>query len=264
MADGTPGGYGVSPRFDPRHVGLDQAGSLLRETYALIAQSPLRLFAIVFLLSLISLALESTLPFYFGLVARGAVGAIWFTGFYVALESARTGKPPGLRDFEAVLRLDPGKFTLLAIVGSVPMILVLLGWWADWGLDAMVQFTASTGDGTGAPQVMPQREKVLFDVIDDFAQVPFFFVLPLCALYPWNASRTLSGSLIAVARNSNWVLVLTLVTLGIDIGVDVIYDFLAPQSVMSELVRLLVSFFYLFVAIAASAFTLILLQRSLR
>ncbi|HXY22413.1 MAG TPA: hypothetical protein VEI29_06995, partial [Burkholderiaceae bacterium] len=100
------------------------------------------------------------------------------------------------------------------------------------------------------------RQQLEFVVVFNLVGMPLIFIQPLCVLYTWSATRTLSANLLAWIANWRWALVITLLLIPIAIGLDSFDPSSAPEIVLSLLSEVAVE-------IGLSAFTLVLLQRSL-
>jgi hypothetical protein len=257
--NGAAPGAAAAPatRFAPRCIPLGQAGSLARESLALLARAPLRFFSIAFVLSMMRFLPGAALHAFPGMLAGAALGAILDAGFFRALHTAREGRKPGLPDLGAVFLLPPPKFLLLALSGAVPFLLVLVAWWFDWGPVAMADWGTLPADASVPLLEMPPRERFLRIVIEDLASAPFFFLQPLAILNAWSASRTLSGALLAALANWRWVLALTAGISALVLGID-LFD------VKGELASFVAILFLVAVGVAWDAITYVLLQRSLR
>jgi len=223
----------------------------MRESAALLGAAPARLTAL-FLLVFVPVQLLPNVP-YIGMALREALASIGFAGFFVALASARQARRPTILDIAQAWRLPGDKLLLLVASGLVPLLFVLLVWWLDLGgaqLDALLS-------GRGPEGVLPERQQLEFVVIFNLVGMPLLFVQPLCVLYAWSATRTLSANLLAWHANWRWALVIALVLIPIAIGLDS-FD---PGSI-SEILLSLIS--EVVVEIALSAFTLVLLEHSLQ
>jgi len=129
---------------------------------------------------------------------------------------------------------------------------VLLVWWIDIGgaqLDVLLS-------GQAPEAVLPARQQLEFVVVFNLVGMPLIFIQPLCVLNTWSATRTLSANLLAWIANWRWALVITLLLIPIAIGLDSFDPSSAPEIVLSLLSEVAVE-------IGLSAFTLVLLQRSL-
>ena len=241
-----------TPRpFAPRPVGLDQFPALLRETAALLGAAPARLSGL-FLVIFVPIQILLIVP-YIGMALHEALASIGFAGFFVALESVRQGRRATLLDLWQAWRLPGDKLLLLVASGLVPLLVVLLVWWWDIGaaqLDALLS-------GRSPEAAVLGRQQLEFDVIFNLVAMPLLFIQPLCVLFTWSATRTLSANLLATVANWRWALLIALLQMPIAIGLDSI-----DQASLLEVLLSLVS--EVAVAIALSAFTLVLLQRSLQ
>jgi len=245
-----PAPWGTPRRFAPRPVALDQFPALLRDTIALIGGAPARLCAL-FLLVFVPVQILPNVP-YVGMALREALASIGFAGFFVALESVREGRRATVLDMVQPWRLPGDKVILLAASGLVPLLAVLFAWWLDVGgteLDTLLS-------GRAPEAILPARQQLEFVVVFNLVGMPLLFVQPLCVLYPWSATRTLSANLLAWFANWRWALLITALLIPVAIGLDS-FD---PASA-AEIVLSLIS--EVGVEIALSAFTLVLLQRSL-
>jgi len=245
-----PTPWSTARRFAPQPVGLEQFPSLLRETAALLGAAPARLVAL-FLLVFVPIQILPNVP-YIGMALREALASIGFAGFYVALESVRQARRPAILDMAQSWRLPADKLVLLVASGLAPLLVVLLVWWIDIGaaqLDVLLS-------GQAPEAVLPARQQLEFVVVFNLVGMPLIFIQPLCVLYTWSATRTLSANLLAWIANWRWALVITLLLIPIAIGLDSFDPSSAPEIVLSLLSEVAVE-------IALSAFTLVLLQRSL-
>ena len=245
-----PAPWSTTRRFAPRSVGLEQFPELMRESAALLWTAPAR-FAALFLLVFVPIQVLPNVP-YIGMALRAALASIGFAGFYVALESMRQGRRPTIMDMAQSWRLPADKLVLLVISGLVPLFAVLLVWWIDIGgaqLDTLL-------NGRAPEPVLPARQQLEFVVVFNVVGMPLIFIQPLCVLYSWSATRTLSANLLAWIANWRWALVITLLLIPIAIGLDS-FDPASVPEIVSSLISEVV------VEIVLSAFTLVLLQRSL-
>jgi len=246
-----PALWGTPRRFAPRPVGLDQFPSLLRDAAALLRAAPGRLCGF-FLLVFVPIQLLSGVP-YIAMPLRETLASIGFAGFFVALEVARQGRRPTLLDMAYSWRLPADKLILLVASGLVPLLAVLLVWWLDIGgaeLDAYLSGRAPEGS-------LPVRQQLEFVLVFNLVGMPLLFIQPLCALCSWSATRTLSADLLAWAANWRWALLVTLVLVPVAIGLESFDPASALEVVLSLLSEVAVE-------IGLSAFTLVLLQRSLQ
>jgi len=247
----APAPLGTPRRFAPRTVGLDEFSSLARESAALLAAAPGRL-CVLFLLVFLPIQLVPSLP-YIAMPLRATLAAVGFTGFFAALEAARKGRPPSFLDMLLPWRLAPDKIALLVASGLVPLLLALVAWWLDLGSNALDDLLGGRA-GEGAPAMRQQLE---FVVVINLVSMPLLFLQPLCILFPWSGSRTLAANVLAWLANWRWALVLALVSIPLAIGLDS-FDPGDPVEILLSLISEVA------VEIALSAFTLVLLQRSLR
>ncbi len=241
----------MSRRFDPRPVGLDQARSLLTESLALFQKAPRRLTGF-FLLVFFPIQLLPALP-YFGMPLREALAAIGYAGIFVALEAVQLGRKAALSNLAVPWRLSADKILLLVASGLLPLLGVLLVWWADWGGDALDAYLSGAMRGAA----LPARQEVEFVVVSNLLGMPLLFVQPLAVLYSWSGSRTLAASLLAWVANWRWVGMLSLGMIPVAIGLDS----LEPRTILDLVLMLTLA---AAVELGVCVFTLTLLQRSLR
>jgi hypothetical protein len=246
-----PAPAGAPRRFAPRRIAFDQGADLVRESYALLAASPWRLSG-MFLLVFVPLQLLPNFP-YVAMPLRVALASIGYAGFFAALESVRQGRPATLLDMALPWRLRPDKLVLLVAAGLVPLLVVLIVWALDVGAG---QFDALLSR-QGPDAVLAPRQQIEYILVSDLLGVPLLFLQPLCVLHAWSATRTLSATLILALVNRHWVLALT----AVEIAVDVALVAFEPTSAAEDIVSLLTD---LAVYMVLSAFTLVLMQRSLR
>jgi len=242
---------GMPRRFAPRAVGLGEIPSLLQETAALLGAAPARLCGL-FLLVYLPVQLLSGIP-YAAKPLRLAIAAIGLAGYFVALEAARSGRVPGLLNMLVPWRLPAEKLILLAVSGLLPLLCVLLVWWFDLGWDTVDNFLSGPPPADG----ISLRQQLEFELAFNITGMPLLFVQPLCVLYSWSASRSLSANLLAVAANWRWALALALISIPIDLGLSAFDQGSAPEILLSLLADVAIE-------MAMGAFTLVLLQRSLR
>ena len=242
---------GMPRRFAPRAVGWREFQSLVQEAVALLGAAPARLCGL-FLLVYLPVQLLSGIP-YAAKPLRLALASIGLAGYFVALEAARSGRVPGLLNMLVPWRLPAEKLVLLAASGLLPLLCVLLVWWFDLGWDTVDNFLGGPPPADG----MSLRQQLEFELAFNIAGVPLLFVQPLCVLYSWSASRSLSANLLAVAANWRWALALALISIPIDLGLSAFDQGSAPEILLSLLADVAIE-------MAMGAFTLVLLQRSLR
>ena len=250
MTDLPPGNSGVPRRFEPKPVPLSEWTEMARDAALMIGAAPVRLIGL-YLLVYLPIQLFPNFP-YVAIPIRATIGAIGFTGFFLALDAARSGRPPTIVDMALAWRLPAGKLAVLALSGLLPIACMALVWWLDLGGNAVNDLLS----GRLEPDKFTPHQQLDAVLAIDFAGLPLFFLQPLCMLAPWSASRTLSANFIACAVNWRWVLALTLLQVPIDIGTSA----LGTENGFEQLLSLLSE---LAVAIVLSAFTLRLLQRSL-
>jgi len=246
-----PALWGTPRRFVPRPVGLDQFPSLLRETAALVRAAPGRLCAL-FLLVFLPVQILPGVP-YIGMPLRETLASIGFAGFFVALEVVRQGRRPTLLDMAYSWRLPGDKLILLVASGLLPLLAVLLVWWLDIGateLDAYLSGHAPEGS-------LPVRQQLEFVLVFNLVGMPLLFIQPLSVLCSWSATRTLSANLLVWIANWRWALIITLVLIPVAIGLES-FD---PASALEVALSLISE---VAVEIGLSAFTLVLLQRTLQ
>ena len=251
MSAQPPAPWSAARRFAPRPVGLEQFPALARDAAALLGAAPARLSAL-FLLVFVPIQILPNVP-YIGMALREALASIGFAGFFAALESVRLGQRPTILDMAQPWRLPADKLALLVASGLVPLLAVLLVWWLDIGgaqLNALLS-------GRAPETTLPARQQLEFVVVFNLVGMPLLFIQPLCVLYTWSATRTLSADLLAWHANWRWALLITLMLIPIAIGLDSFDPASAPEIVLSLISEVAVE-------IALSAFTLVLLQRSLQ
>ncbi len=246
----VPAPSGVPRPFAPRPVGLDQFASLLHESAAILGRAPGRLFGL-FLLVFLPIQILPSVP-YAAMPLRTTLATIGFAGFFRVLESVRHGRPATLADMIAAWKLPADKLVLLAASGLLPLLAALLLWWFDMGGSQLDAYLGGREPGSA----LGLRQQVEFVVVLNLAGMPLLFVQPLCVLCAWSGTRTLSANLIAWIANWRWALLLTLVLIPLAIGLDS-FD---PENALEILLSLGGE---IVVEIALSAFTLVLLQRSL-
>jgi len=238
-------------RFAPRAVGWEEFRSLVQETAALLGAAPARLCGL-FLVVYLPVQLLSGIP-YAAKPLRLAIASIGLAGFFVALEAVRAGRVPGLLNMLVPWRLAPGKLILLAVSGLLPLLCVFLFWWLDLGWDAVDNFLGGPPPADG----MSLRQQLEFELAFNLCGAPLLFVQPLCVLYTWSASRSLSADLLAVAANWRWALGLALISIPIDMGLSAFDAGSVPEMLLSLLADIGIE-------MAMGAFTFVLLQRALR
>lgn len=192
---------GDAPGFRVRPVRLDEAAGLLQDAGALIAAGGGRAAAWFALLSLpIVLTLDGQVLTLF---LREAYAAVAYTGFTALLEAARRREVPQWRHFAGVFRYGESRVVLMILSGVVPVAIGLAALWAGWGFDATAAYLAAPAGPQG-----PAERQMAFDrfVAEVLADLPFTFIAPVCALYAWSGSRSMSANLIACVANWRWVL----------------------------------------------------------
>jgi hypothetical protein len=238
-------------RFAPRAVGVEELRSLLQETVTLLSAAPARLCGL-FLLVYLPVQLLSGIP-YAAKPLRLAIASIGLTGYFVALEAVRSGRVPGLLNMLVPWRLSAEKLILLAVSGLLPLLCVLLVWWLDLGWDTVDNFLSGPPPADG----ISLRQQMEFELAFNISAIPLLFIQPLCVLYTWSASRSLSANLLAVAANWRWALALALIAIPIDLGLSAFDEGSVPEVLLSLLADVAIE-------MAIGAFTFVLLQRSLR
>jgi len=236
--------------FAPRAVGLDQFLSLVQESTTLLGAAPLRLCGL-FLLVYLPVQLIPGMP-YMAMPLRAALGSIGLAGFFLALEAARVGRTPTLPDMLSGFRLPAGKLALLAAAGIVPLLCVLAVWRADLGWGEFDIILSGRIPG----QMPAERQQVQFVLVYNLLSMPLLFLQPLCVVFAWTATRTLSGSLLVWLANWRWALLLTLALIPISFGIDE-FDTTSGAQVFLALAGEVA------VEVVLSAFTLVLLARAL-
>jgi hypothetical protein len=237
--------------FAPRAVRAGEFVALVREAVALVGAAPGRLCGL-FLLVFLPVQLLSVVP-YAAMPLRFSIAAVGLAGYYSALEAVRAGRPATLMDMLLPWRLPADKVILLVASGVLPLLAVLLVWWFDLGWEAVDAFLGGRVPSDG----FPMRQEFEFVLVINLVGTPLLFVQPLCVLYSWSASRSLSANLLAFVANWRWAVALALISIPIAIGLDA-FD---PKSVPEILLSLMAD---VAVEMALGAFTLVLLQRSLR
>jgi hypothetical protein len=250
--------------FAPRAVGFQEAGSLLRETWKLVFLSPGRLIglylAIYLPVQLVSGMALVVMPL------RSALVSIGFAGYYLALEAAYRGRPPGLSDLAGLVRMPRGLWALLALAGLFSVLAVWGLWWLDMGTAQLRELltaplAAAADPARAAEAVMtvsnpPLAQKIEAVAMENLIDIPLLFLQPLCVLRSWSATRTLSANLIASLANWRWALVLA-VALGA--AGFALYDW-QPQGLGSTFLLLAAD---VAIGIVSNAFTLVLMHRAL-
>jgi hypothetical protein len=237
--------------FAPRPVRAGEFVALLQEAAALVGAAPGRLCGL-FLLVFLPVQLLSVVP-YAAMPLRFSIAAVGLAGYYSALEAVRAGRPATIMDMLLPWRLPADKVILLVASGLLPLLAVLLVWWFDLGWDAVDAFLGGRVPADG----FPMRQEFEFVLVINLVGTPLLFVQPLCVLYSWSASRSLSANLLAFVANWRWALALALISIPIAIGLDA-FD---PKSIPEILLSLMAD---VAVEMALGVFTLVLLQRSLR
>jgi len=237
--------------FAPRVVGADEFLSMVQEAAVLVRTAPGRLFGL-FLLIFLPVQLLSAVP-YAAMPLRFSIAAVGLAGYFSVLEALRTGRTAKLPDMLLPWRLPADKIILLVASGLLPLLAVLLVWWFDLGWAAVDEFLGGQAPADG----FPMRQEFEFVFVINLVGMPLLFVQPLCVLYSWSASRCLSANLLAFVANWRWAVALALISIPIAIGLDA-FD---PKSIPEMLLSLLAD---VVVEMGLGAFTLILLQRSLR
>jgi hypothetical protein len=246
--------HSEAPRgFAPHVVGFNEFGSMVQETAGLLGAAPARLCGLFLMIFLPVQLISTPLLHYAALPLRFAIAAVGLAGYYVVLEALRQGRPATLLDMLQPWRLAPDKIVLLVASGLVPLLAVLLVWWFDIGWEAVDAFL----DGQVPPEGLPLRQEIELVLVVNVVGTPILYVQPLAVLRSWTASRTLAANLLAFLANWRWALALAAVSIPIDIGLDA-FD---PKTVPEILISLLAD---VVVEMALGAFTLVLLQRSLR
>lgn len=217
----------------------------------LIGTAPGRLFGL-FLLVFLPVQLLAAVP-YAALPLRFSVAAVGLAGYFSALEAVRTGRAATLADMLAPWRLPADKVILLVASGLLPLLAALLVWWADLGWEAVDAFLGGQAPADG----FPMRQEFEFVCVINLVGMPFLFIGPVCVLYTWTASRSLSANLLAFLANWRWALALGLISIPIAIGLDAFDPKTIPEMLLSLLSDIVVE-------MGLGAFTLVLLQRSLR
>jgi hypothetical protein len=230
---------------------MEEFVSMVRETGSLLAAAPGRLCGL-FLLIFLPVQLLSAMP-YAAMPLRFSVAAVGLAGYYSALQAVREGRPATLMDMLLPWRLPADKVILLVVSGLVPLLAVLLVWWIDLGWEAVDAFLGGQMPAEG----FPLRQEIEFVLVLNVVGTPLLFVQPLCVLYAWTGTRSLAANLLAVLANWRWALALALLSIPIAIGLDS-FD---PKSVPEILLSLMAD---VAIEMGLGAFTLVLLQRSLR
>ncbi len=252
--------------FAPHPVAVRGIGQLLGETRSLLAVAPGRLLGLYLLVYLPVQLLSGTA--YLAMPLRAIVASIGFAGYYCALEAARLGRMPGLRDMAAPWRLPPDKLVLLGLAGLVPVLLVWLVWWLDLGsleldrlltaplADAAADSTRdplSAGLTVSDPALVQKIEAV---AVENLLDIPLLLLQPLCVLYAWSATRTFSANLLVSLTNWRWGLLLAVLLTPAGL---ILYSW-HPQGLLQNLVLLSTDIVF---GIVPSAFSLVLMHHSL-
>jgi hypothetical protein len=198
-------------RFPLRRVGLGEASALLQASLYPFRAAGLRLLGLYLLLwiPIVLFAFAGALgPSLFDIYA-----ALAFTGYTCALDAASRSELPDLRHLGVALRFGPDKLMLLVLTGVLPRLAAIAVMWSLWGIDETARFL----DALAQPQSHPvPAMKLLYELAQSLAQLPFTFVAPVWALYRWSASRSMAANLLACWVNWRWVLAMTVVTALID------------------------------------------------
>jgi hypothetical protein len=255
-----------TPGFAPRSVAWREGVPMLRAALAMFAAAPVR-FMGFYLLFTIPLVLIAG-PGWLALPVHVTLLSIALTGIYAALESARRGEPPGLRDMCSPWLLPAGKIVLLGLSGALPLLAEWLVWWGDLGtgpLQALLGVPIGLSDADSQEAAVnaaralsavnpPLPQKLEEAAMDGLLGIPLLLLSPLCVLRPWSANRTLAANLIASLKNWHWGLALAVILEPIDLGLQ----FLEPGRA-GGLLLLLVDAAR---SILASAFVLALMHRA--
>jgi len=193
-------------RFALRRVGFAEARLLLRESIAPFRAAPLRLVG-MFLLIWIGQLLISRIPTY-GIFLNDVVAALAYTGYTFALDAATRSEVPNFQHLGVVLRFGQDKLILLALAGIVPIVVAFLVLFGMWGSEATAGFLAEL---YGSPGKASTDLSLDLWAAENVANLPFFFVQPVWALYRWSGSRSMAANLLACWVNWRWVLASTAV-----------------------------------------------------
>ncbi len=250
MNGNPPAPSGAPRRFAPQPVGLEELPALARATVAVIGGAPWRLVGL-YLVVFLPFQLLLGVP-YLGRPLGSAFASVGFAGYFAAMDAVRLGRAPAFADLLRPWRMPSAKLALLAVAGVVPLLFVVLVWWADLGVAQLDTLLSGADQG-----LLGARQQVEFIVVFNAVGMPLLFLQPLSVLYTWTASRTLSANLIVCVANWRWALALTLVAIPIGIGLAS----LDPSSAADTLLSLIAE---VAVDMVLSAFTLVLMRRSLR
>ena len=261
--DATPG---RDSSFAPRPVAFQLGGQLLRETSAILAAAPGRLLGLYLLIYLPVQLLSG--PAYLAMPLRASLASVGFAGFYCALEAARLGRAPGLRDLAGPWRLPRDKLVLLCLGGLVPVLLVWLAWWIDLGSLELGKLLANSLADGGADSARDNLstvasvsnpalgQKIEAVLIENLADIPLLLLQPMCVLFSWSATRTFSANLMVSLANWHWGLFLAAALTPIGLS---LYSY-HPGTLSGDLLLLIAD---VAVGIFLNAFCLVLLHHSL-
>lgn len=250
--------------FAPRAVALREAGPLLRAAAAVVLFSPARLvglyLAVYLPVQLISGTAVAAMP------VRAILASIGFAGYFYALEAACRGRPPGLGDLGAVLRLPGDRLVLLGLAGLLSVFAVWASWWLDLGTTQirllLTAPLAVAGDPAHAADAVmtvsnpPLAQMIEAVTVENLIDVPLLFLQPLCVLRSWSATRTLSANLLASLANWRWGLVLA----GVLGAVGLALYAWQPHDAAGTFLLLVAD---VAVGIVSNAFILVLMHRAL-
>jgi hypothetical protein len=197
--------------FAVRAVALSEWQSLLARAMQLLQAAGWRLFWL-FVACLIPLEALTFIP-YAGFWMKTALASIAFCSLYFALDAvAKGGKVRAVHLLRA-FRQAPDKLALLAIAGMIPLAFALLGLVGRLGFDATWHWM---GDIVNAEVRPSEADWLVFKAAAYAASAFFLFVLPICALRPWSASRSLAANFIALRANWQWALTLAVVGVALE------------------------------------------------
>lgn len=251
----------AAPGFHPRPVALGRAGSLVRESCALLLAAPGRLIGLYFVAFLVVQIFSGVA--YLAVPLRWALASVAYTGFYLALDRVRCGQQPGLRDMGRPWVLPFDRIALLVVAGVLPVLLAWLIWWIDLGSAEMARLlSAPLAADDDAPGALPSAahpalaQMVELAAVGGLLNIPLLLLQPLCILYDWSATRTLSANLLASLANWRWGVAMAVLVAPVSVALDASH----PKTGLELLAIILVD---IALGMFLSAFTLVLLRHSL-
>lgn len=250
--------------FAPRAVPWSEAGAALREAADITLAYPWRLVGLYLLIYVPFLMFFGGVA-YLAMPLRGIYESVFFAGYFCALEAARARRAPGLADLFGLWRLPHDKLLLLALAGLAPVVLTWLAWGLDLGwsdLDTLLRARLAPGAEAGeaaaafGPGHPALAQRIEAAAVENLLGIPLLLLQPLCVLYAWSASRSLSANLLASLRNWRWGCLLGVIFLPLGVALNA-YE---PQSAVEELGLLALA---VVLSVYLSAFTLVLMHRTL-